>query len=340
MPESPLLNPIYLAGLDVEAAHDRRNVGQVIEVPGRQKAADLLVKQRATPGLGVLIDPGAAWVAATRDQWTRSRYFVTLDTQLDVTLADADPNYPRKDLIVLRIHDQQFGDATSEAVVQVVQGVAASNPLRPAAPSGDLIQLAEVTVQGGSNVAVTDANIVDLRPGARLDRVLLQRALAGMALAGNLSAGGYKLTNLGTPTANGDAATKMYVDDLNRVLAAKDLTSNTAQTSGTLNIPALSMTFTLNKPRRVMFGFDMFLDSSGDRNARVIMSGARTLRRTLDMSSTVAESLSASRIVTLPAGTHTINTAINAYLGSTGAVWAAGSSSNPSTTFAIDLGAA
>ena len=55
-------------------------------------------------------------------------------------------------------------------------------------------------------------------------------------LAGNLNAGDYKITNLGTPTAQTDAATKEYVDDQDNLIAGTDLTKVKDDSANTITI--------------------------------------------------------------------------------------------------------
>jgi hypothetical protein len=59
-----------------------------------------------------------------------------------------------------------------------------------------------------------------------------------VALTGNLDAGAQKVVNLGTPTANGDAATKIYVDGLIASLSSlfDSKPSARAATTGNINL--------------------------------------------------------------------------------------------------------
>jgi hypothetical protein len=343
MSESPTLNPIYLQGGTYSARFDRRNVGNLLDIQGRRNVGDLLVKQRSTPGMGVLIDPGAAWLDAVSDQHAHSRYYITLDTQIDAPIGAMNAD-PRKDLIVLRVLDQEFGAGTSEAVIQVIQGTPAATPLRPSNPSGSLIQLAEVNVpaSGGGSSSITNTNLVDLRPGARINRALLQRALNGMALAGNMSAGGFRITNHAVPVSGTDVANKQYVDDRKQELAYKELTSDTAGVGTTqVTVTALTLSFTLATSRRIQFGFDGNLDTShADNAATVGATGSKTIARQLKFTSTQVEAISGMRIATFAPGTHTLTFTLQRTGGTTGTIWMKGSNNSPFVTYAIDLGAA
>ncbi len=84
------------------------------------------------------------------------------------------------------------------------------------------------------DASVTNAKLAGSIGLDKLAEAVLQ-ADGGQALTANLPAGGFKLTGLGAPTADGDSATKAYVDALSRGNAWKDAVRAATTTNGALS---------------------------------------------------------------------------------------------------------
>ncbi|MBP2403572.1 hypothetical protein [Streptomyces syringium] len=101
-----------------------------------------------TAGMSAKVAPGRAVVQSTE---VAGAYPVVCSEHTSVTFGDGDPGYPRVDLVVLRIYDaQQDASNQTAAVIEVVQGIPAANPVAPKTPLGSLA-LAEVTVPKGAS---------------------------------------------------------------------------------------------------------------------------------------------------------------------------------------------
>lgn len=120
----------------------------------------LQVTQRASPDKYVSVAAGTAYMAAT--SVLGGSYQGHNDASYDVRIPDAHASLPRKDLVVARVRDavDDTGSLNSWDV-EVVQGTAATVPVRPSTPSG-AIALAEVLVPAAAT-AIVNANITDLR---------------------------------------------------------------------------------------------------------------------------------------------------------------------------------
>ncbi|MGW0823346.1 hypothetical protein [Streptomyces sp. NPDC002845] len=94
------------------------------------------------------VHPGRAVVQGTDGQ---GAYPVALTDTLDLTFADGDAQYDRIDLVVLRVHDDQYdASGRTEATVEIIPGTPAATPAVPATP--DLaLPLYEVAVPAGTS---------------------------------------------------------------------------------------------------------------------------------------------------------------------------------------------
>ncbi|MFI8518968.1 hypothetical protein ACIGEZ_14245 [Streptomyces sp. NPDC085481] len=82
---------------------------------------------------------------------TDGAYPVALDEDITITFADGDPLNPRLDLVVVRVYDNDV-DALGkyEAVVEIVKGTPAANPVAPAAPARSLTLFTVLVKKGAS----------------------------------------------------------------------------------------------------------------------------------------------------------------------------------------------
>lgn len=112
----------------------------------------------------------------------------------DLPIANGDASNPRRDLIVLRVYDDELDSSgLTLARVEVVQGTPAASPATPATPSG-AVALGYVQVPAGESTSIVAGYITDLRPRALLRSGLLN----GISLV--------------EPSVSGNPATKNYVD--------------------------------------------------------------------------------------------------------------------------------
>jgi hypothetical protein len=81
-------------------------------------------------------------------------------------------------------------------------------------------------IDGGRQIKSATITDTQIASGAAIALTKLSEAVlqadGGQALTGDLPAGGFKVTGLGTPTASGDAATKSYVDTIKSGFSWKD----------------------------------------------------------------------------------------------------------------------
>lgn len=117
----------------------------------------------SAPGLGMSIDigPGSASVAG---------YIVTSDAPVTVTF-DVGSGGTRTDLVVMRVYDQEAGDGSSEAAIEVIKGTSASEPALPTRA----IRIAAVQIS--ASAILIDAGMV-------VDRRQYTAASGGMLLFG------------------------------------------------------------------------------------------------------------------------------------------------------------
>ncbi|MGW1716442.1 hypothetical protein [Streptomyces sp. NPDC002156] len=103
----------------------------------------------AQGGMTATVGPGRAIVQAAS---ARGAYPVAVTEPLTLTFEDGDQQHPRKDLVVLRIYDDQYdASGRTEAVVEVVKGEAVSaTPAEPATPAAAL-PLYAVTVPANAS---------------------------------------------------------------------------------------------------------------------------------------------------------------------------------------------
>lgn len=107
-------------------------------------------------GMTTSVAAGFATVQGTVSG-TQGAYRLGLTTAGTLTHATADPSNPRNDLVVATVTDN--GDATTTAVVQIVQGTPAASPADPSVPNNTL-KLARVLIPAGASSVST---ITDLR---------------------------------------------------------------------------------------------------------------------------------------------------------------------------------
>ncbi|MFC4503003.1 MULTISPECIES: hypothetical protein [Streptomyces] len=98
------------------------------------------------------VSPGRALIQGTDAQ---GAYPIALTEYLNLVFADGDPLHDRVDLVVLRVHDDQYdASGRAEAVLEIVRGDATAVPAVPAPPALSL-PLYQVTVPKGASAGTT-----------------------------------------------------------------------------------------------------------------------------------------------------------------------------------------
>lgn len=126
-------------------------------------ATDLAVSQNGTPNMTVQVAAGVAFIRGTQ-QANQGVYLGGNDAAYSVAIAAANATNPRKDLIVARITDTDYGAGASALVIEAVTGTAAGSPAEPTPPENSLV-LALVDVPA-NDTAIGNAQITDRRTRA------------------------------------------------------------------------------------------------------------------------------------------------------------------------------
>uniref|UniRef100_A0AAU2JVI3 Minor tail protein n=1 Tax=Streptomyces sp. NBC_00049 TaxID=2903617 RepID=A0AAU2JVI3_9ACTN len=121
-----------------------------------------------TTAMGATVYPGRAVIQGTDAQ---GAYPVALTQTLGLTFADGHAQYPRIDLIVLRVRDDEY-DATgrTDAAVEIITGVPAATPVAPATPALSLA-LYTVAVPAGTSAGNGGINWTNALVGQRTTTV-------------------------------------------------------------------------------------------------------------------------------------------------------------------------
>lgn len=129
-----------------------------VQIPGGVFPGNGAMAVTAGSGMSVNVAAGFCCVPNSSSVLQGGYIFGLLNAGT-LTLAAADPNNPREDLIVARVYDT--GTAGSFCDVEVVTGTPAPSPVLPAQPANS-IPLAFVQILAGS-ASVTSANVGDMR---------------------------------------------------------------------------------------------------------------------------------------------------------------------------------
>lgn len=127
-------------------------------LPGSADGATRLSGFNLTGGTGTMtatVGPGRAIIQGADSQ---GAYPVALTEPQTLVFTDGNPQYARKDLVVLRVYDHVYdGLGRTEAVIEIIPGTPAATPVTPAAPALSL-PLYEVTVPANASAG---ANAID-----------------------------------------------------------------------------------------------------------------------------------------------------------------------------------
>jgi hypothetical protein len=153
--------PLYVQTGSYPASADRLLLAALAGYgSGIFASGDLAVNAQVAPNMSVRVAAGAAIVQGTHAA-NQGAYFARNDAEKTVAIAAADPTNPRKDLVVARVRDAEYGDAQTAWALEVVQGVPAAAPAEPVLPASSY-KLAVVTVPAGAATIVA-GNVADAR---------------------------------------------------------------------------------------------------------------------------------------------------------------------------------
>lgn len=140
---------------------------------------------------------------------------LTPGAYVDLAIANGAQGYLRKDLIVAR-YTRNSDNGIEECSLVVLKGTQAeSNPSDPEYITGNLN--ADGALQHDFplyRVPISGLNIGELEALFKPEKSIFDSVLrlAGGTMTGNIAMSGYKVTGLGTPTANGDAVSLVYAN--------------------------------------------------------------------------------------------------------------------------------
>lgn len=167
---------------DAHPAHSVRRMIQALAgnrggvIPATATFTDLKVTQRgAGANMSVDVAGGECFVHGTESTYQGVYHCQNQGTQ-NVVITAADATNARRDLIVARIKDSEYGVAVTDVFsIEAVAGTPAGSPADPTVPDNCIV-LARVAVAAAAS-SITNANITDLRNG--------YTAVTGSATIGN-----------------------------------------------------------------------------------------------------------------------------------------------------------
>src|SRR5210317_1168318 len=107
---------------------------------------------------------------------------------------------------------------------------------------------AELNILDGVTATTTELNYVDGVTSAIQTQLDAKLALAGGTMSGDIAMGTNKITGMGDPTANQDAATKAYVDtQTSSIVTTTDIAGDTGTDTVTLGSDTLTFSGTANE---------------------------------------------------------------------------------------------
>lgn len=146
------------AGAVNHARDFRRFFAGVFLSEGVLGATDLDVTQRAA-GANMSVDVAAGKCLVSDAQTVQGLYPLVSDAVTNLSIASNSSGSTRIDIVVARVKDTEYADASNAKTIEIVQGTAGSGV--PATPTRCL-KLAEVTVASGA-ASITNTNIAESR---------------------------------------------------------------------------------------------------------------------------------------------------------------------------------
>lgn len=163
--------PVYLQNTDYDAIDWRLALGSLYGPPttGLSRPGGVvpgyggsLAVAQTGPSMNVAVASGAATVGAASAGG--GGYILVNDASVTLPIGAAHPSLARVDLVIARIKDAEYGDATSGGLLDVIAGTPGGGA--PAVPSGFAVTvLAAVTVRAAA-ASVLTGDIADRRTWA------------------------------------------------------------------------------------------------------------------------------------------------------------------------------
>jgi hypothetical protein len=157
----------------------RMFIQSVVGSAGVVGSGDFAVTQSG-PSWNVSVADGRAFVAGT-EAGDQGFYYCPNVGAATVAVTASDATLDRRDLIVLRVFDADYGDTPGAWQIAYVQGTLSATPVDPTVPANSLT-IARIRV-GHGTTAVTTAMIDDLRTYASFRGAGLPLALTGATTA-------------------------------------------------------------------------------------------------------------------------------------------------------------
>lgn len=145
---------------------------------------DLAVTERGA-GANMSVDVAAGPILIRGTTVGRGTYLLYSDAVTNLAISDGDASNPRIDLVVAKITETAYGDATDSYTIEVIEGTPAASPAAPAVPDY-AVALCEIAVAANESTSVTNADLTERRSLHRL-ATLPRGQLAEAALAANAS---------------------------------------------------------------------------------------------------------------------------------------------------------
>jgi hypothetical protein len=157
-----IANPPYVLQnrTDHPARSFRRALGGIVTA-GVSGQTEMKVSANGTPNMTVIVASGDAYVTCYNA--SGGVYHVFNDGTTTATITAAHATLPRRDLVVVRVQDQEQSGSTNTADILVIAGTPNAVPVDPTLPAGaSYLTIARVAV-AASTTAITNSNITDLR---------------------------------------------------------------------------------------------------------------------------------------------------------------------------------
>ncbi len=128
---------------------------------------DLTVSQTGTASMAVVVGVGRIWIPGTEEGnvtggnfSTQSMYYAENEAATTVTVATANANNPRIDVVYVSVNDQAYSGTLNQAKIGIVTGTPNATPVAPGLPN-NAVALANVAVAANASSIIT-ANITNL----------------------------------------------------------------------------------------------------------------------------------------------------------------------------------
>lgn len=146
------------------AAFRRMLSGSMYHIPGTSQTPDLAITQNGA-GTGLInYAAGDAFVLGTQSLADQGMYhdYVTANTLDILTANPPHATLDRIDLVIARIRDVYYADASNGMAIEAVTGTPNASPVPPATPASSIV-LAQVKIRHSPNSQILTSDITDQR---------------------------------------------------------------------------------------------------------------------------------------------------------------------------------